>query len=206
MAVVTVSAAYGARGSEIAPALAERLGARFVDRAIPADVAARLDVPLEEALARDESAGGLLERMLGGLAAAGGLYGVAPVEPQLTADAFQLETEKRIREEAERGDAVLLGRAGALVLAGRPGVLHVRLDGPPAARTAQAARLTGTDPEEAERRRRETDRAREAYVRHFYGADARDPALYHLVLDATAIAPAACVEAICAALLGLALG
>ena len=25
--------------------------------------------------------------------------------------------------------------------------------------------------------------AREAYVRHFYSCDARDPALYHLVID-----------------------
>ena len=31
------------------------------------------------------------------------------------------------------------------------------------------------------------DRAREAYVRHFYNCDARDPALYHLVIDSTAL-------------------
>ena len=31
------------------------------------------------------------------------------------------------------------------------------------------------------------DRARTAYVKHFYGADPADPRLYHLVIDSTAI-------------------
>ena len=46
MGVVTVSAAYGAGGAEVAPAVAERLGLAFVDRAIPAQVAGRLGVPV----------------------------------------------------------------------------------------------------------------------------------------------------------------
>jgi cytidylate kinase len=43
---------------------------------------------------------------------------------------------------------------------------------------------------------RETDRARHAYVRHFHHADARDPDLYHLVIDSTAVDLDACVELI----------
>jgi len=170
--VVTISAAYGALGWEIAP---------------------------------DESAGSTLARLLGGLATAGGLYGAGPVDPGHTPERFQLETERRIREEADAGGAVLLGRAAALVLAGRPGVLHVRLDGPSEARAARAAERRGISVEEAEGHLRETDRAREAYVRHFYGADPRDPAHYHLVLDSTAITPEACVAAICTARAGLSL-
>jgi len=46
----------------------------------------------------------------------------------------------------------------------------------------------------SERHMRETTRAREAYVQQFYGADARDAALYHLVIDSTALALDACVE------------
>ena len=40
--------------------------------------------------------------------------------------------------------------------------------------------------------REQTDRAREAYVQHFYRADARDPAHYHLVIDSTALPLPAC--------------
>ena len=47
-----------------------------------------------------------------------------------------------------------------------------------------------------EKRLDETDRAREAYVRHFYRADARDAGHYHLTIDSTAIPFEAVVELI----------
>jgi cytidylate kinase len=46
---------------------------------------------------------------------------------------------------------------------------------------------------------RETDRARETYVQQFYGVDARDAALYHLVIDSTVLSLDACVALIAAA-------
>src|ERR671933_599498 len=66
--------------------------------------------------------------------------------------------------------------------------------------TEQAMRIERIDRPTAERRRRDNDAARAAYVREFYGADAADPALYHLVLDATTLDLDACVDVIaCAA-------
>ena len=55
MGVVTVSAAYGAAGAEVSRAVAERLGLPFHDRAIAAQVAGRLGVPVSEAEANDET-------------------------------------------------------------------------------------------------------------------------------------------------------
>jgi len=50
------------------------------------------------------------------------------------------------------------------------------------------------------RRRQATENlARDAYVRHFYGVDPEDPALYHLTIDSTRLPLEACVEAIAAA-------
>src|SRR3954467_15496052 len=42
MPLVTVSASYGAGGSEVAPAVAARLGVRFVDRVVSPQMAHRL--------------------------------------------------------------------------------------------------------------------------------------------------------------------
>ena len=53
MGVVTVSAAYGAAGAEVSRAVAQRLGLPFHDRAIAAQVAVRLGVPVSEAEAND---------------------------------------------------------------------------------------------------------------------------------------------------------
>jgi cytidylate kinase len=97
---------------------------------------------------------------------------------------------------ADAGDAVVLGRAAAIVLRDRPQALHVRLDGPEEARIAQAMRVEEIDEEAARDRQRGSDRARMAYVKHFYDADPRDPRYYHLVLDSTALPLEACVELI----------
>ena len=53
--------------------------------------------------------------------------------------------------------------------------------------------------DDAERLRKSGDRAREAYVRHFYNCDARNPKLYHLVIDSTALSDDTVVEVIVAA-------
>ena len=58
--VVTISATYGAAGSVIGPAVAEGLGARFLDRAIPVAVAHSLAVPLSDVLEHDERAPGVI--------------------------------------------------------------------------------------------------------------------------------------------------
>jgi cytidylate kinase len=120
----------------------------------------------------------------------------------LAGEDYRRETEALIREHAE-GGAVILGRAGAVILHDHANALHVRLDGPPERRIAQAMELEGLGRKDAERLRRDGDRAREAYVRHFYGRDARDPALYHLVIDSTALAPATVIDVIATAVKAL---
>ena len=193
--VVTLSATYGAGGSQVGPALAERLGVTFVDRAIPTAVAERLSVPLDEALAHDESLGDAIGRLSSSFALLPELAGAMVHADLLAEEDYRRETERAIREAASTG-AVVLGRAGQLILRKEPGALHVRLDGPPERRLEQAMRLEAVDKATAERHMRETDRARRAYVQHFYGADPRDCRLYHLVIDSTALPLDACVELI----------
>jgi cytidylate kinase len=195
MTVVTLSAAYGAGGSEVAPDVAQRLGVELVDRAIPTGVAERLAVPLREAVERDEAIGGWFTRALLSFGQVGPvLAGSGPPAAALGADAFCQATEQVLRERAAGEGAVILGRAGAVVLRDHPGVLHVRLTGPRDARIEQGMLLEGVDRATAERHAEESDRARETYVRHFYRVDARDAKLYHLVIDSTAIPLRACVD------------
>ena len=132
MPVVTISAAYGAGGSAIGPAVAEQLGVPFLDRAIPVAVAERLDVSERDACDRDESIGPWLSRALLAFGQMGPVLGAAGTEtpPVAGPDEFCAATEQVLRERAASGGAVILGRAGALVLADHPSALHVRLHGP----------------------------------------------------------------------------
>jgi cytidylate kinase len=189
--VVTISASYGAGGSWVGPEVAEGLGWRFIDRAIPVQVAQRLAVPVEHAQLHDEAAAPRYTRLLARLPNISGAH-----LPEPTTDAFCRETECLLMEAADEGNVVVLGRAGALVLRDRPGALHIRLDGPAEARLRQAMRLEGIEVEEARRRQRNSDRARTDYVKHFYQADPRDPRHYDLVLASTALPLETCVELI----------
>jgi cytidylate kinase len=199
-ALITISASYGAGGSEVGPALAERLGVPFVDRAIPAGVADRLGITQEEAHRRDEDVERGLDRILANLVPMAELYGVGGVDPALLRRTAHHESAAEVmREIATAGRGVILGRAGAVILADNPRALHVRLDGPVGRRVVQAMRVEGIDRETAERRQRKVDRAREAYVRRYYDCDPRDPALYDLVIDSTRLPLEACVALIAAA-------
>ena len=197
--LVTISASYGAGGSQIGPAVAERLGVEFLDRAIPTSVADRLRVPLDDALAHDESLGDAIGRLASSFALLPELAGAMVQAGVFAGEDYRRETETLIREHASEGGAVILGRAAAVILRDHPDALHVRLDGPPQRRVAQAMELEGFTKSDAERLRRDGDRAREAYVRHFYGCDARDPALYHLVIDSTRLSTETVVEIIAVA-------
>ncbi|HEY7633623.1 MAG TPA: cytidylate kinase-like family protein [Thermoleophilaceae bacterium] len=197
MTLIALSASYGAGGSVVGPELAERLGVPFVDRAIPTKVAETLDVPLTNALERDENIGSLFDRMLKHFAPLSGAYTSGEASEALMGpDVYRDATERVICEHAEAGGGVILGRACAYVLSDRPEVLRVRLDGPEEARLEQAMRIQGVDRDTAKERMRQTDRARDAYVRHFYGADPKDTSLFHLIVDSTAISLDACVDLI----------
>src|SRR4051794_40240017 len=193
--VVTLSASYGAGGSRIGPLVADALGVPFVDRAITTGLAERLGMDPDAVAARDDAGPSRLDRVLSSLAAIGGLTG-ADVTTQLGDRTFVEATEEIVRGAcAERG-AVILGRAGALVLADRPDALHVRLDGPVERRIEAAMELEGVDRETAEHRAADNDAARAGYVRSFYGVDPADPKLYDIVLDTTRLPAETCVTLI----------
>jgi hypothetical protein len=197
MTLIAISAAYGAAGSRIGPALAQRLRVPFVDRAIPLAVAERLDVAVAAANVFDErSPASLLQRMLVGFIGADTGVPAAPVPDLLSEEDFRTTTEQVLRAQASTGEGVILGRGAAFVLRDDPRALLVRLDGPPERRIEQAMRLQELDRETAANALSRIDRAHAAYVRQSYGVRIDDAAAYHLVLDSTWLEIDTCVELI----------
>ena len=195
--LVTISAAYGAGGSLIGPRVAERLGVRFLDRAIPVSVADQLEVP-REGLSQQPVPRSVFRRWLPSFVPASHVFaGTATRDDPttMTEEEFRRATEQALHECSEVG-AVILGRAAAVVLRDEPGALHVRLDGPIERRIGRAMVIHGVDRPTAERELKIADRARESYVERWYGADPHDPRCYDLVVDSTRINVDTCVELI----------
>ncbi len=186
MALIAISAPYGAGGSKVAPALAERLGVPFLDR------------PAGTEPEHEEQGGRLLSR-LGSIGLAWGTPAGMELEDLVPGDARRREIEAELRALRDAGGGVVLGRAAAVLLRDDPRVLRVLLTGPPERRIAQAMAIDGIDRETAARRLARTDRARLAYHQTLYCVDPREPKLYHLVVDSTAIPFPTCVDLLVAA-------
>lgn len=189
MGIVTISASYGALGSQVGPEVAETLGLPFIDRAIPAWVAHKLGVSLDDAEAKDETVASGLWRAIASMALIPDLSGAGPLAAPPVPDerAFRDKTEQLLREVADSTGGVILGRAGAVVLAGVPDALHVRLDGPEQDRLARAQMYAEPDERIDLATLRENDAARSAYWRHFYRRSWHDCRQYHVVLDTTVL-------------------
>jgi len=200
MTVVVISAAYGTRSGQIGRGLSERLAVPFVDRAIAHRVASELDISVDEAVRNWEPAQrSFLERMVSAFLGADTVAPVGPPPEIVTAEDFHRATEAAVLEQARTGEGVILGRGAAAVLRHQSGVLRVRLVGPPERRLAQAIERTGLSEDEARQTMVRLDRYHAEYLKQFYGAEINDPALYHLMIDATALDPDACVSLIVAA-------
>jgi cytidylate kinase len=201
MTIIAISAAYGAAGSQVGPALAERLGVPFIDRGIALAVAERLEIPVDDAVAHEEHEGaqGLLQRLLSGfLGADVGAPALLPADA-VTPEDFHHASREALLRQAATGEGVILGRGACAALRNDPRVLRVRLSGPENRRVEHAMRVRNLDRDTAARTVRALDRTHADYLRQFYDLDIHDPGLYHLTLDATTFGTEMCVALIAAA-------
>jgi cytidylate kinase len=198
--LVTVSASYGAGGSVVAPALAERLGVPFVQRATTSTGGIGEPEPCVERLAPQEADITPVHRLLASFTQAMPAGPTQSPPPSRHQDqSLRRHCEEGIRRVAADGAGVILGRAAAVVLGKHRG-FHVRLDGPPELRVVQGAAVEGISHDQARRHLDAADRARTAYVRRLYRADPADPRYYHLLIDSTAIPLDTVVEIVLRAL------
>lgn len=185
MPIITLSRVMGSRGDDIAIAVAERLGLRLVGRELINRAARAAGAP-EVALAEIDELG---------------LLGVRPGPA-----ARRLYHEKVtavIEELAAEGNVLLVGRGSQVILAGRPGVLHVRVIAPHERRIATVQARCGVSAAAAVARIDASDRARAGFLRRDYGVKWDDPALYDLVLNLARMDVAAAVDIVCAAAAGM---
>ncbi len=173
----------GSGGDQVAQRLASQLDLPFVDRAIPAAVAEQLSVPVASAQARDERREPGALRLLVSAANTAPLFGleVAGIDFD-DEDQFRLATEVELWKLAATSGGVILGRVGAVILAGHPRALHVRVTASRATRCRRVHEYGGLDEPAALRLIDRTDRARAEYAHHLYGADLSDPDLYDLIV------------------------
>jgi hypothetical protein len=193
---VTISATYGAAGSVIGPALADRLGLPFFDRLLHDPTSAEhLLERLSEEERNDAPPGPVasLAHVSSGLG-----FPIPAADDLNPREALRGRIAASVQRIAESG-GVILGRGAVVVLADAPLVFHARLDGPVDRRIHAGMRIEGVFYEVARQHQALADREWSKFGQRVFKRDFSDSRLYHLVVDTTALGVTASVELLVAA-------
>lgn len=207
MPVVTMTGTIASGAREVGPLVARTLGIDYVDQQILVSAAQRCGVPLGEVVERDEQRSPLRKRLgdafgsiLERSAATGAdpLMGSSGLEAVLAqtytdmsreqetpfSDDLYIETVSTIiRELAESGSIVILGRGSQMILRDLPRATHVLCIAPPDLRAMRLAERESLGLEDAKHRMEKSDKGRAAFYKKFWKVDVEDPRLYDLTID-----------------------
>jgi cytidylate kinase len=197
--VITVSRYTGSGGATIGRRIAERLGASYLSTQIVTEVAQRLGISEAIAAGYDERGENCVERLARVLWVADPSFLAANIAvPTLpfasTSQSLVDVTRQLVKEAANTGNAVIFGHGSQFILAGQPNVLHVRFIAPLATRIERVMGRDTISRAVAERRVRDEDSSRAAYIQQYYAADWNAPDPFHLILNTALLNQEACVQ------------
>jgi cytidylate kinase len=179
MAVVTLSRQLGSLGYETAEMLALRTGYRLVGRELINQAAKRAGAPAVALAMIDEL----------------NLLGLKPSPEDVRS---YLTAVKTVMEElAAGGDVVIVGRAGQVILANWPGVLHLRMIAPLSIRVQRLAQRQGIKPAAALAQAETSDRYHKHYFKNFYHTNWDAPEAYDLVINTAKLTAENASDMIC---------
>jgi cytidylate kinase len=199
MPVITVSRYTGSGGATIGRRIAERLGASYLSTQIVTEVAQRLGISEATVASYDERGETFVDRLARVLWVADPSFLAANIAAQTlplesTSQALVEATRQLVKEAANTGNAVIFGHGAQFILAGQPDVLHVRFIAPFATRVERVMSRDSISRSDAERRVRDEDGRRAAYVQQYYGADWNSTESFHLILNTAMWDQEACVQ------------
>ncbi|HTU20998.1 MAG TPA: cytidylate kinase-like family protein [Gemmataceae bacterium] len=175
--VLTMSRQMGAGNSGFALTLGLRLSLRVFDRELLEYEAVRLGVSEAELEQVDEQPPNLWQRLRSG---------------SLHHRYFEA-LEQLIKELAERGNVLVIGRGGSQFLRDRPGACHVRLVSEMESRVRHVMMDRWLHEEPARQLIDESDARRRRYHESYFGCDWTNPLVYHLTVNSGRLGPEAVV-------------
>jgi cytidylate kinase len=192
--VVCISRFAGAGGEEVGRRVADALGYRLVDEEILQQAAESSGVSIEE-LADAERRTKVIDGLLRNLTVAGSTASVmspgggAAIDYAGGTDPKSLRglIQRSIVETAQHGDVVIVSHAASYALTGSKDVLRVLVTASPQTRADRAAQAGSLESKQAAKAVAESDAARAAYVKRFYGVAEELSTHYDLVLNSDSL-------------------
>ncbi len=181
--VITVEREYGSGGAAIAERLAARLGWKFWDRDLTAEIARTANVDDRTVARCDERVDSLLYRLFK-VYARGSYERALPVGESRMFDTDRMfaTLEKVIEEVATRGNCVIVGRGAPYILRNRPDAFHVFVYASVEEKIRRLKSI-GKSEKEAAQLIEEIDRERAAFIRHYFNKEWPLRTLYNVMIN-----------------------
>ena len=193
--IITIEREFGCGAAKIAEKLAARLNWKLWDQQLTQEIARLANCKLSAVEQQEERRDPLYRRLLKSFALGSyeGNMGVYPVE-MLDADSIVRFSERVVRQAAEAGNCVIVGRGSQHFLQGHPDTLSFFLYAP---REEKVRRLIaeGNKQSHAEALVDTVDRERAAFIKNYFNVEWPNREVYQAMLN-TSTGDNAVIEAI----------
>ena len=191
--IITISRAFGSGGHTIGQEVAKRLGIPFYDKELVDEVAKQSGFHSDFIKEAGEYAP----------VSSSFLFSIAvspnPLSTMHTmsmADQLFVYQTNVIRNLAEKGPCVIVGRCADYILREREDALHVFIHADMAYRAERIVRLYGETKQTPDKRLAEKDNKRKVYYKHYTNRNWGDAQNYHLCLNSGLIGIDKCTDII----------
>jgi cytidylate kinase len=178
MAIITISRQLASLGTEVAQGVAEKFHYEYVDKEKIAEALAQYGVLGPDVDMFDEKKPSLWYSF------------------QLQRKKFLHSLEAVIYDFARKGNVVIVGRGGQVLLKELQGVLHVRIIAPLDVRMKRILALAGGDEKRANRILNHSDRDSSGFLRSFFDVDWEQQSLYDLIFNTEKLSVETCLKMI----------
>lgn len=193
--VLTIEREYGAGGGDIACRVAKRLGWTLYDQLLTNEIARIMECDCRVVEEREEKRDPAFYRLLKAFMK-GSHEGTqnAPRLKMVDAECIRETTERVVKQAAEHGQCVIVGRGSAYYLQSRRDAFHVFVYAPfgEKVKRLEAAGKTESD---ARQLAETVDRDRAAFIEQYFAVEWPDRHRFHLMINST-IGEEAVVETI----------
>ena len=207
MPVITINGPIGAGSIAVGQKVAHDLHLNYVDRMVFAEAARIIGSPVSILMAKEQRVErfgdrvtALLGRVLERAAVSGDydlgvgietlpetyyeLAGESSSRVQRVNDQLFIDTTREVvRNLAQAGHVVIIGRGANVILGDTPGVLHVGMLAPMSRRVQTIMEREHLNEEEARVYLEGLEEARVKFFQKFFKVSPEDPTLYHMMLD-----------------------
>ena len=192
--VITISRQFGSGGRTIGREVAERLGIPYYDKELVDRVAKESGFSHEFIEEIGEYAS-VTSSFLFNIAVSSRPMGI--VDSMSISDKLYVCQTNVIRDLADKGPCVIVGRCADFILKDRPDCLHIFIHSDMQHRAERIVRLYGQTKQTPEKRLTDNDSKRKVYYKHYTNRTWGDAQNYHLCLNSGLIGVEKCVDIIC---------